>query len=290
MRNKIMDTKTFIAILILIASLSFVGCGSVTEPLDDKEYAKDLLNQGKFQQARSLLQNLHKNNPSDGEVSVLLASAYAGAAGLNVVDAWRMFEPMVFGDKVMQLQGEEPSAIEKDEKLSADPAEFEKETYKFLTSLAKDFNVLGRMPLTNLAGRSEINEGLHVLNSVDSASPEYGRARLYSVFLNLFQFSGVLRASFPESTDARDYDLQIVLCGFNPTIFFQNLDLGLTYVNKAVSDIKSASEVMNFRKELKIESLEKSLATLHKYKDRGDINMGEIIATKSTFNEAVCSK
>ncbi len=286
-----MNTKIIAAICAIVTCLLFTGCSGVTEPLEDKEYAKELLNQGKFQQARTILQGLHKDSPSDGEVSVLLASAYAGAAGLNVVDAWRMFEPMVFGDKIMQLQeGESSEGASDEEKLNADPAEFEKETYKFLTSLAKDFNVLGRMPLTNLAGRSEINGGLKVLDSVDSASSEYGRARLYSVFLNLFQFSGVLRASFPTSADAHEYDLQIVLCNFNPTIFFQNLDLGLTYVNKAVSDIKSASEVMNFRKELKIEALEKSLVTLHKYKERGDIDMGKIVSVKSSFNEVVCSK
>jgi hypothetical protein len=285
-----MNTKTIIAMLILSASLLFVGCKNVNERVDDKEYAKELLNQGKFHQARTLLQNLHQENPNDSEVSVLLASAYAGAAGLNVVDAWRMFEPMVFGEKVMALQEENPSNGENQEKLTTDPTEFEKETYRFLSSIAKDFNVLGRMPLTNLAGRSEINEALQVLNKVDSTSPEYGRAKLYSVFLNLFQFSGVLRASFPTSTDTQDYDLQIVLCNFNPTVFFQNLDLGLTYVNNAVRDVKSASEVMNFRKELKIDSLEKGLATLHKYKERGDVNMGKIIATKSSFNEIVCSK
>jgi hypothetical protein len=285
-----MNTKTIITMLILSASLLFVGCKNVNERVEDKEYAKELLNQGKFHQARTLLQSLHQENPNDSEVSVLLASAYAGAAGLNVVDAWRMFEPMVFGEKVMALQEENPSNGENQEKLTTDPTEFEKETYRFLSSIAKDFNVLGRMPLTNLAGRSEINEALQVLNKVDSTSTEYGRAKLYSVFLNLFQFSGVLRASFPTSTDTQDYDLQIVLCNFNPTIFFQNLDLGLTYVNNAVRDVKSASEVMNFRKELKIDSLEKGLATLHKYKDRGDVNMGKIIATKSSFNEIVCSK
>lgn len=285
-----MNTKTIFAILTLVTSLCLGGCNGVTEKIDEKEYAKELLNQGKFQQARSLLQNLHKNHPNDGEVSVLLASAFAGEAGLNVVDAWRMFEPMVFGDKVMKLQGGEPAGSENEEKLTADPAEFEKETYKFLTSLAKDFNVLGRMPLTSLAGRSEVNEGIHVLDTVTSTSPEYGRAKLYSVFLNLFQFSGVLRASFPSSSDAREYDLQIVLCNFNPTVFFQNLDLGLTYVNKAVTDIKLASEVMNFRKELKIESLEKSLVTLHSYKERGDVDMGKIVAIKSSFGEVVCSK
>ena len=93
-----MNTKTIIAMLILSASLLFVGCKNVNERVDDKEYAKELLNQGKFHQARTLLQNLHQENPNDSEVSVLLASAYAGAAGLNVVDAWRMFEPMVFGE------------------------------------------------------------------------------------------------------------------------------------------------------------------------------------------------
>jgi hypothetical protein len=283
--------NNFLVICLTLLSLNFAGCDSVSEPVDDKEYAKELLNQGKFQQARSLLQSLHAEKPSDGEVSVLLASAYAGSAGLNVVDAWRMFEPMVFGEKVMQLQNTEPSdKPDENEKLSADPADFEKETYKFLKSLAKDFNMLGRMPLTNLAGRSEINEGLKVLSSVDASSPEFGRAKLYSVFLNLFQFSGVLRASFPESADATDYDLQSVICNFNPTIFFQNLDLGMTYVNSAVSNIKSADEIMDFRKELKIEALEKSLLTLRNYKDRGDANMGKIVAIKSSFNEVVCTK
>ena len=64
----------------------------------------------------------------------------------------------------------------------------------------------------------------------------------------------------------------------------------MTYVNSAVSNIKSADEIMDFRKELKIEALEKSLSTLRNYKDRGDANMGKVVAIKSSFNEVVCTK
>lgn len=287
--------QTCLLLVFLLTVLSASACQNKLEPVTDKQQARVLLNDNLYAQARDLLIRLHQEHPDDDEVMVLLASAHAGLAGLNVIQAWRMFEPLVFKDTALSLVEEQDTGAEAgdqnpDEDLSKEPNPFEGETYRFLADIARNFNLLGRMPRFNLSGRSEINEALRVLALVPPGADSYFKAKLYSVFLNLFQFSGMLRDSFPEVPEGQDYDLQTVLCEFNPYLFVRNVDVGLLHMSNALSDIKAASEVEQLRGEVKFEKIEESLKKIVTLKDQGDAHVGEILAGKSALNKALCEK
>jgi len=273
-----MGLQIIVPLLIFLS----LGCQETTEVVTDKQHAEDLLNQNRYSQAKDILKQLHTENPTDDKVAVMLATAYAGSVGLNVIDAWRMFEPMFFQEYSAKLLAD---SREDPENKSE---HFEKETYKFFASLAKDFNILGRLPKLDRTGRVEINEALLVLTTVTGDKPNFLRAQLYSVFLNLFQFSGVLRDSFPNLPEGTEFEFASIVCEFNPSLFFQNIELGLTYLTNAASSMESVGSSSSLRPNIKLHMLKKSAAQLNEMSAKSEANTVTSFASKSAIDKAMC--
>lgn len=89
----------------LLAICVFVGissCKAVSEKSDKLGTAKHLLNAGKYEETIGLLHEDSQQPSASAELRILMASAYAGSVGLNLVDSYPAFEELLFKDALAQ--------------------------------------------------------------------------------------------------------------------------------------------------------------------------------------------
>ena len=279
--------------LALVAGIfaAISACGSVTESVSDVQFAEDLLNRGEFEQAKSLLESLRISNKSDDHVTVLLASAYAGGAGINIINAWSMFEPLAFENKTsLTLASLESNSNQTPDGTNVDSKEFEKSTFKFLSELATTFNVLGKIPTITKQGRIDVDKSISILTEIAPDQKNHVRSQMYSSLLNLFQFSTYIREGLPKTQAGENFSLQNLICGLNPIEFINSISTSLPYLTNAVTNAETAIKSASANKKVKLAQLKGSLTKMAALQGTVNSHAAAITALKTVYSNTLCTE
>lgn len=220
-----MKRRLVCAVLALASS----AC-SVEESVSEKELAKDLLNKGRYDQAIAVLKPEVEARP-DAEGRILLASAYAGSVGFNVIAAFALFEPLLFDRPGVSLT--------QDAGTSADD-DLIRETYLFLDSYSKTFGTISGVPHVAAESRGRLVAAIDQLHAVDSGAAEFGKARAYAGVLQALQFLNYMRDSIAASADGRPLSFMDLVCRLDIRGFSDDVDITIGYFVQALADLETA--------------------------------------------------
>lgn len=229
---------------LFLTSLLFhlaIACGKVEAPVSRKDEAVEALNARRFEDAISILSELHAENQADGEISYLLATAYAGSTGFNVVDAFEAFEPALFKSHEAKKKGaelvEEQTAAND---LAVYRTDLEKSSVRFLQQVSLNFATLADIPYVESARRERLVEALLLVDKIDKGNLYYVRGRAYGSLLNALQFLNYVRDAVQSALVKDSVTFLDLVCALQVRIFLENLEISTGYLLNSIADLNLA--------------------------------------------------
>jgi hypothetical protein len=227
------------AVIIPLLFLA-TGCQTRETEVTPKQAAIRHVNQQQYDEAIAILDPLVKKNPADEESRILLASSYVGSAGFDVIESFEFFIKFVHdGDsKSLKLLAEDPAR--------PDPRNFEATFVAFLADYADVLEQIAVIPyIKEEQKRNKVNQALVHLGEIPVGSDLYLRARLYSAYLNVFQYLNYMRDAVPAFNPKEKLSFRSFVCKVNVAVLVQNLDKSSGYLLHGLDDARAA---MEFRK------------------------------------------
>lgn len=232
-------------LVLMILLFAMLACQKVEDRVDAKEQAIDHLNQRRYDQAIELLLKILQEKPADSEIKVLLASAYSGSTGFNVIDSFEAFRPLLFRKTSLSpshgLQTEEHAASASEGATDARMHALERASLRFLDSFTSTLRTIVHIPHTPLAARPRLVEALMLLSTVGTEDNSGVKARSYAALLNALQFINYTRDALPGLV-VEDTNLSFVdaVCALDTHTFLENLEVSTTYLLNSVTDLNAA--------------------------------------------------
>ncbi len=242
-----------ITILLSISVVSingFTACDRQDSKLTDRERVAYFLNTRDYEAAISILTDMINADSLDYGLQVQLASAYAGAAGLNTYHAYDVLGPYInkqvdtkqdLKAKRHNLSATASAASLRDnsEEIKNDNeiAKFEKLMIHHLTNFLTAFTLAFRLPHIALIDRPKLIQAIVILGTVPEEDINYERAQIYRAVLSLVQYLNFMRDSFPSLTTLEEGDTKTFLCALDVNNALLNFDSISFYLNDAVSSL-----------------------------------------------------
>lgn len=248
-----------IAFLITFGIGSLASCRKVVEDATEDEVITYYLNHQRYEEAITLLKPRIGRKSDDSSDRILLASAYAGSVGINIIDCFEALKPKLF-DQGGDDKSEQGSlafssahlADESDNKevevvtTQESTLQAEKELLKF-TQQGSDFlDMAVKLPDIPLEKRFRILYGIKTLQDMSSDSKSYVIGRLYTAILSVVQFLNYFRDALPHAgSHAIEAPFRRIYCGLDLRIFLQNISISSTYLSLAFEGFNDARRRSN---------------------------------------------
>jgi hypothetical protein len=250
--------------LTLMALTVSFGCGTIKQKVDPKDEAIDDMNHQRYEDAIAILESLHATTPTDSSVTVLLASAYTGSVGFDVINAFDALGPFLFHG--LQGSGSKPSfglldqaasdaappAV--DPTVAAQPASpidggslkgFESKTVQFLNQLTSNFTSFVNIPFTQLKDRRRLVQALLVLEAIPKDDPNFVKSKIYSALVNALQFLNYTRDSLTGIVGKPSVTFLDAVCSLEIQTFMQNLEASTGYLLSSTQDLTIAYQTFD---------------------------------------------
>ncbi len=227
---------------LIIGLMLLFGCVQESPAVDRKDRAKEYLNHRQFQAAIALLDELHRANPRDDETSVLLASAYAGSVGINVIDSLPIFQTVLIDQRQSHVVASEsdlprpPGSADDTTETSA-----AHEIANFFDDVGRHFRTVEKIPHVPIDERKNLVEAFLVLRTVSQDSAYYQRARSYSALISMLQFLNFIRDSLHKPNQNGSPDESELICQVKMVGLVDNMTSAIRYLSIMSDDL---TEVM----------------------------------------------
>ncbi len=236
---------------LIILSIQCQPRAENTNPLDA---VRERLNQGQYAEAIQELESYRKIHPTDDEARYLLATAYTGSTGVNLIDAYSFFSKILIKEPRSQKTS---SIVTKEEASRPDvpPSEVSSLEIKapltesqqfqaigtsfhtYVGTLARNSDLFFAIPYVGSEQRSFVVESIVILRSIEGNSPWAIKARTYRGFLNLLQFVNYSKDVFPEFDANEDRSPFDLLCGVKAEVAFPLLEHSQVYLDDLITDL-----------------------------------------------------
>ena len=262
--------------VVIVIFLVINACAVIEQDVSPKEQAVSHLNAREFHEAISILMRLNQENPDDDEIKILLASAYAGSTGLNIIDSFHVFKPLIFKEEKdksgisendFNLVDSESLA---DVETAVDPEvearlKMKKSMVRLFDSLSDGFAIIFSMPYSEAVERRKLVEALLILKQIPAHSSYYVKANHYMVLLNLTQFLNYTKDAFPDTKFTEGDRASHLLCNFKPSIFFRNTESSFSYLISGINSFEIVRKDLEKEMSPKLVSLKDSVTQINKY-------------------------
>lgn len=223
-----MSTLLFVLVMSVLCS----GCRHQAETKQPLDSVRELLNQREYDQAIKRLESYRKKEPQDQEATLLLATAYTGSTGVNLVDSYGFFSRLLINKP--QKKGNSSSVIPKSDSMHLE--EMAQLIRKYFASLAQDSDLFFAIPYVSQSQRSRIVEALLLVKTIPGDDPVAERARAYQGFLHLLQFSNYTKDMFPQLDFNGPVTVIDLVCNLNTQTFLAQMQYGLVYLGDLLND------------------------------------------------------
>ena len=213
-----------------------IACQKVEDPVSTKQHAKVLLNNSQFEEAIVVLKKEHKANPSDDEITLLLASAYAGSLKLDFVSlsdaifdvlAQNRYTPK--SNTSLYLEGDQQEEEDKVTQLKLSMLGF-LEAVELLMAAASAF------PVIDGVGQRRLAEASVLLAKVKIGSPYSTRALLFSGFLKSVRVINLIKDTMPSDfINEGDYQVYNMACAIQIRDFVNSVE-EIVDITRSIAD------------------------------------------------------
>lgn len=227
-------------LILILSGTVAVGCAQTEEPskIDQANY---YLNLRRFPEAIKILEKLHAEEMENIDVSLLLASAYVGSTGFNVVDAYEAFRPFFLADNSqyfdLSLKNQAPtlsSVVNGNSPLE----KFQLAAAQFLQEARQLMFAIRNIPQISFSGRKNLVQSAKILEEVELFElKDVIRVRSYSVLVNALQFANSLRDGIEVSRFLDDGDEVPLICFVQPAEFLGNIASANRFLSRLLADV-----------------------------------------------------
>jgi hypothetical protein len=277
--SKALHIRTLLSALVIFP---MIGCVMVrNETVSAKQEAAEAINQRNYDHAIAILEAYKRSNPHDHEAAILLASAYTGSVGVNVIDSYGALEPLLKSEpktSTANQQSTRPSEAEIPDKDNV-----VRSVTAFLETIDDSIAVFFKFPYAINSKRARLVSGLILITDIPKDSREYEDALSLSVIINLTQFLNYVRDMFPSLQNGETVNVKFsdLVCAISPTALSSNLGIALQYGSNALVSWKNLSLI---RGKAFLPSLEKSLNTIRKIQSHLDQQQGALLVSDAIAN------
>lgn len=198
--------KLKILVLFTFTILTFSRCKEISEKTDPVSNAKHFLNKGQYEEAISLLSEEAGKDRVSSETRLVLASAFAGSVGLNIIESFGAFQELFFktsllsskkknaslveggngGFSLEQVQSPSESGVR--EEIISDRIKAEHEVMSLLTSMVTGSKVIMGLKWIPPEKRVRILKAVQQIDFIPKEDPQYRSASIYRliIYTNLF--------------------------------------------------------------------------------------------------------
>ena len=245
-----MNTKTKLPVALarlhqlvfIILVFGSLHCRPEKENRSPLDPIRELLNQSLYGEAVRDLEAYRLAHPDDDEASYLLATAYTGSTGVNLIESFDFFSKLLIKEpqvkdapkKILLSTDSVPVAPNDKEKIE----KIAKLFHHFALSVSKNSDIFFAMPFVASERRSFIVESLLILRKIPETSPTAIRARAYQGFLNLLQFANYTKDIFPQMELSEESTADELLCQINLNNVGILLDHSDTYFADLIGDLE----------------------------------------------------
>jgi hypothetical protein len=230
--------QPLLAFALTAASLLFAGCvPSEFIAVSEKQDALDSLNRRDYQRAIAVLEQLQRRDPDDQEVKILLASAYGGSVGLNVVDSFSAFGPLLFDSSEKSDKSAGLKLVQQDPgSVLPTPDKVVRFFTQYFESLGDGAALYFNMPYTTREARPRLVSAILLTQTVPKESLEYDRAQALAVLLYTAQFLNYLRDAFPglQVENPNQISMSQLACSIQPLSLAENLRVATEYAGQGI--------------------------------------------------------
>ncbi|MEY3901476.1 MAG: hypothetical protein RL189_782 [Pseudomonadota bacterium] len=204
------------AIAILFFAWFVLGCKAINESSDSIHDAKQLLNQGEYEKVIGLLSQDAQKIDVSSEHRILLASAYAGSIGLNLVDSYPAFEELLFKDALIKRSSATENPLTgQSEDTVIDQQKAEQELLNMIASIVKASKVVFGLRWIPPAKRPRVFKAAQQLDRIAKTDHLFKSASVYKLII----FSSLFMSTFRDSLVSQEKQFEL------PTEFFCDLNI-----------------------------------------------------------------
>lgn len=249
-----------------------------------EDQAEQLINERKFVDAIALLDQ-RREQDTDGRLTLLLASAYAGDAGINLIDSYSFFAGFLL---------EKPSSPSRDARKIPDDGGADKLLalaqllQLYLMTVASDSHLFFTIPRLTRDNRSKLVEAMLQVESIDQSKETYIRGRQYLVFLNLIQFGNYFKDLFPNVDFSKDLTAVDLICGLEPNSFVLNFEQALASFMAALKALDEVQAEKPIRTKSEIESLKSITTSMQKNFANRQLTYSDAATILSGLQQGYC--
>ncbi len=261
------------------------ACQHKSASLSNLEKAEQWVNERRFQDAITLLEN-DVSKDADGHRTLLLSSAYAGAAGINLIDSYSFFSGFLI---------ESNSPPPKPRKIPSTPDK-QKDNLQYLAqlvqaylmTLANESHLLLSIPRLTKESRPQLTQAILTAESIAKEQSTYVRARQYLVFLNLIQFGNYMKNVFPSVDFAENPSAIDLICGMEPQSFLVNFEQAISSFQAAVLALGDIQSMKPMKMRTQIQELTGSVESLKKQFETDRPNLSQISLMLNGMQQSYC--
>jgi ribonucleotide reductase alpha subunit len=222
--------------LVCIAS-----CSPSIEKIDAKGSARHLLNKGQYEQAIQILEASVLAGTVDHEARLLLASAYVGSVGVNLVESFPAFEQFLFAESSRDNSKDAEDTAPPD---IADRMAAERAILNMISDLVVGTRVIFGLKWIPPEKRTRLFRAAAHLDQIPKDSKHHQSALIYRtiVFSSLFMIT--LRSTLKEPEKIFSEPLA-VFCSIDVLRFADNLrmmEMAVLLLNETAQKLAEAAQ------------------------------------------------
>lgn len=218
-----------------------MACSQSIEKTDAKGNARHLLNKGEYEKAIQILEASAQTGVADAEERLLLASAYVGSVGVNLVESFPAFQQFLFSDSnrdtTKSTKDQPPSDI-------ADRMAAERAILNMIGDLVVGAKVIFGLKWIPPEKRTRLFQAAAQLDLVPKDSRHYQSALIYRTITFSALFMMTFRSTLKEPQKIFSEPLA-VFCAIDVVRFADNLrmiEMAVLLLNDTAEELTKANE------------------------------------------------
>ncbi len=262
------------------------SCQHRTKDLNPTDKAEQMINERRYAEAISLLEDDSLQDES-GRRTLLLASAYAGSAGVNLIDSYSFFSGFLVDSGQMPKK---PKKTTDKNSTNKDSLQFLSQTIQaYLMTLASDSRLLLSVPHLSAGNRSSLNEAILTAGKTKTDQEYYSRARQYLVFLNLIQFGNYMKDVFPKVDFSASVTSIDLICGLEPQSFVLSFESAINSFSAAIDALDDLQKVKPLKIKSQIEDLKDIVSSLQSQLNILRPNLNDVTLMLNGMQQGYCT-
>lgn len=215
--------------ILFLAIPLFCQCKEISEKPDALGNAKHLLNKGRYEEAITLLAGEVQKEKVSSEARVVLASAYAGSVGFNILDSFEAFQELFFKVPLLSSKKKSASLVDSEsanfrlenvepvakEEVILDRIKAEHEILSLLSSMVTGSKVIMGLKWIPPEQRVRILRAAQQIDLIPKDDPQYRSASIYRLIIYADLFMSTFRDSLSDPSETFD----------SPAKFYCQLDI-----------------------------------------------------------------